>query len=211
MPIKRSPCNHPLRLWQCPSLGCSSQPQWGSSSHTSCPSCLPALEIDISSLFSMLVTSFRRSWFPTSCMTKVPSEDNFSCWEASGNCNYSEVSVRDQFSKLLSLVSRLCRRLRDEDARHSGHASPCCSRCNGVGLQACYDRTSLRRFKRRLVFQNETVFDVASTWFFNGKDEVLIDTSAVRDNPTQRSPRNPRIPQCGLVRCHESRRQGGAR
>ena len=62
---------------------------------------------------------------------------------------------------------------------HSDHASFCSSRRSGVWLQACCGRTSCRRFKRPLVFQDETVHEV-------------------RDSPTQTSPRKT------AVRAHQN-------
>ena len=43
------------------------------------------------------------------------------------------------------------------------------------------DHTNHPRFKRNIVVQNQTLHDVPSQWFFDGKDEVLIDACAVND------------------------------
>ena len=42
--------------------------------------------------------------------------------------------------------------------------------------------TFVTLFKPRILVQNQTLHDVPSQWFFDGKDEVLIDALAVNDN-----------------------------
>ena len=175
-------------------------------------------EIDINSLFSMVVTSLWKSWLPLPCATKAPLEDNFRCWEASYNYNYIEVPtffVQNMFDKYQIQLVLFCPNcihrspgfVADFGTKMRatlGGAPLYSSRRNSVWLQACYDHTDHLCFKSQIMVQNQTLHDVASQWFFDGKDEVLIDACAVNDKSTECNP------QCGLMMCYDYWGPGGA-
>ena len=191
MPIGRSLCYHPLKWWPCASQECPFQQEWTSSSHTSCASCtLSPLRLTSTVFFAPLW----QSWFPVSSTTRGPLEDNLRCSEASRNYNCIEVPMffaQNTFNKchiqsLLSNVhpsiSRVCRRLRHEDARHTGgaplyfHSSP--QPCLVTGMLQSYDSYV---FEATGSGSKPQVARCCLKWFVDVKDEALIDACGVND------------------------------
>jgi len=170
---------------------------------------LLAPEIDINRLFSKVVTSLWASHLPAPCATKAPLEDSFRCWDSSYNYNYIEVptlfvqNMFDQYQLQNVLFCPNCNHrapgfVGDFGAKMRstlGNAPLHSSRRNSVWLQACYDHTKHLCFEAQVVVQNQTLHDVASKWYFEGQDEVLMDACADSDTSTECNE------QCGAVAC----------
>ena len=84
--------------------------------------------------------------------------------------------------------SSVRRRLRHEDARHFGWRSLVLLSPQQCLVAESYHHTNHPRFKPQILVQNQTLHDVTSQWFFDGKNEGLHDVCAVNVKSTERNP-----------------------